>query len=322
MEWVETTAKTLDEAKELALDRLGVAADEAEFDVVEEPKPGLFGRLRGEARVRARVRPATVRPKHDRRRRKGKAGARTKGGDSRSKSDQRSTSDEGSPEPAETTGSQPATASDDGDDDARRGDQADRGKDREAQQERGGRSRGRSARSTGKQARQQRDDDQKEQQMDEESSVTPQEVGEAAEAFMSGLAEAFGATVSSELEVDGTEIEVRLTGSELGLLVGPGGRTLVAVQDLARVSSQRRLGDHDTRLRVDVGGYREKRRAALEKFAVAVSDEVRESGRPKALEPMASPDRKTVHDVVVGLDGVTSRSEGDDPRRRVVISPE
>ena len=58
------------------------------------------------------------------------------------------------------------------------------------------------------------------------------------------------------------------------------------------------------------------------KFAAAVADQVRESGRPKALEPMASPDRKVVHDAIVELDGVTSHSEGDDPRRRVVITPE
>ena len=61
MEWVEFTARTLEEAKDLALDRLGVAADDAEFEVLAEPKPGLFGRLRGEARVRARVRPAQAR---------------------------------------------------------------------------------------------------------------------------------------------------------------------------------------------------------------------------------------------------------------------
>jgi len=62
MEWVETTGKTIEAARESALDQLGVAADEAEFDVIEEPRPGLFGRMRGEARLRARVRPAQVRP--------------------------------------------------------------------------------------------------------------------------------------------------------------------------------------------------------------------------------------------------------------------
>ena len=69
MEWVETTGKTVADAREQALDRLGVAEDEAEFDVLEEPKTGLFGRTRGEARVRARIRPTAVRPKQERRNR-------------------------------------------------------------------------------------------------------------------------------------------------------------------------------------------------------------------------------------------------------------
>ena len=78
MEWVETTARTLDEAKDLALDRLGVAEDDAEFEILGEPKPGLFGRLRGEARVRARVRPAQARQKVERRDRRPR---KTEGGD-------------------------------------------------------------------------------------------------------------------------------------------------------------------------------------------------------------------------------------------------
>lgn len=155
-----------------------------------------------------------------------------------------------------------------------------------------------------------------------ESTVTPQEVGEAAVAFMADLATAFGVEgAETSLEVDGTDLDVRVTGGELGLMVGPGGRTLTAIQDLARVASQRRLGDHDTRLRIDVGGYREKRRAALEQFAATVAKQVIETGQPKALEPMASSDRKAVHDAIIEIDGVTSRSEGDDPKRRVVITP-
>ena len=76
MEWVETTGRTIDEAKELALDQLGVHEEDAEFDVLEEPRPGLFGRIRGEARVRARVRPTQPRPKTERRDRKRKPGRR------------------------------------------------------------------------------------------------------------------------------------------------------------------------------------------------------------------------------------------------------
>src|SRR3982750_1382419 len=72
MEWVETTGRTVEEAKDLALDQLGVDEQDAEFEVLEEPRPGLFGRIRGEARVRARVRPTTPRPKVERRARRRK----------------------------------------------------------------------------------------------------------------------------------------------------------------------------------------------------------------------------------------------------------
>lgn len=302
MEWVETTAKSLEAAKERALDQLGVAADEAEFEVLEEPRAGLFGRTRGEARVRARVKPTAARPKQERRNRgrKGRDGAKK----SRSKdarSEQPSDADEvEADEPRESS--------------------------RQASGQQGS---DRSSGSRSSQRSQSRSKQQKEQQVSRDDSgfngdrpsVSPQEVGDAAVAFMSGLARAFGADAETTVEIDGTELEVRVTGSELGLMVGHGGRTLIAVQDLARVASQRRLGDHDTRLKIDVAGYREKRRVALEKFATAVANEVVSTGEAKALEPMQSADRKIVHDALAAVDGVTSRSEGDDPVRRVVISP-
>lgn len=154
-----------------------------------------------------------------------------------------------------------------------------------------------------------------------ESNVTPEEVGEAAVTFMSGLADAFGAEASTSLDVDGIELSVSVTGQELGLLVGPGGRTLNAVQDLARVAAQRRLGDHETRLRIDVGGYRERRQEALSRFAKEVAESVRSSGSARSLEPMTSADRKVIHDVLNEEQGVESRSEGEDPNRRVVVVP-
>jgi len=67
MDWVETTGKSIDEATDRALAHLGVHRDDAEVEVIEEPKAGLFGRIRGEARVRARVRPSGPRPKRTRR---------------------------------------------------------------------------------------------------------------------------------------------------------------------------------------------------------------------------------------------------------------
>ena len=154
-------------------------------------------------------------------------------------------------------------------------------------------------------------------------AVPVEDVRAAAEGFARGLVDAFGLQATTSSQVDGTEIEVRIdaAGNGLGLLIGPSGRTLLAIQDLARVAAQRRLGDHETRLRFDVAGYREKRRAALERFAGEVAELVKSSGVARSLEPMPSSDRKVVHDTLTAIDGVVSRSEGEDPYRRIIVSP-
>lgn len=160
------------------------------------------------------------------------------------------------------------------------------------------------------------------------ATVPVADVSAAAEQFTSGLVAAFGLDGTTSAVVDGNEIEVRIDaasgsgqGTGLGLLIGPSGRTLLAIQDLARVAAQRRLGDHETRLRIDVAGYREKRRQALERFAREVAAMVIESGVARSLEPMPSSDRKVVHDTLTTIDGVVSRSEGEDPMRRIIVSP-
>jgi spoIIIJ-associated protein len=72
---------------------------------------------------------------------------------------------------------------------------------------------------------------------------------------------------------------------------------------------------------VDVGGYRERRRAALGTFAAQMAEEVKASGVARVLEPMSSADRKVIHDTLAGIEAISTRSEGDDPYRRVVIAP-
>jgi spoIIIJ-associated protein len=298
MEWVEVTAKSVDSAKELALDRLGISVDDAEFDIVEEPRPGLFGRTRGEARVRARVRPAVVRQKHDRRRRSNAA--------ERTTAPLADTASAAQPE----VDAQPVDRGDAAGDQRRR------------------RSRGRRENSANTPDLAASGDDQQGGAMEEQvqhdvEPVPVEDVRAAAEQFTSGLVGAFGLQATTSSVVDGREIEVRVdaAGDGLGLLIGPSGRTLLAIQDLARVAAQRRLGDHDTRLRVDVAGYREKRRAALERFAREVADLVKQSGVARSLEPMPSSDRKVIHDTLTAIDGVLTRSEGEDPYRRIIVSP-
>ena len=278
MEWVEFTARTLEEAKDLALDRLGVAADDAEFEVLAEPKPGLFGRLRGEARVRARVRPAQARQKVERRDRRPR---KSEGGDTAPKPARPRTP----AAPRQAAKPRQAAANDDAVEAADM-----------------------PARTTQKPMREQQD-------------VSAQQVGDEARKFIDELVAAFAFTGTTELIEDGDDLEVRVHGENLGLLVGPRGTTLQAVQDLARVASQRRLGDHDTRLRVDIGGYRQRRKEALDRFAIQMAEEVKQSGVARVLEPMSSADRKIVHDALSEVEGIGTRSEGDDPYRRVVITP-
>jgi len=282
MEWVTITAATLEDAKNLALDQLGVAAEDAEFDILEEPKQGLFGRMRGEARVRARVRPTSARAKAPRREARRDRGPRNeRGGDSRSSRSPRQ----------------------------RSGERRQRDTDRDS-----GRDSGRGAdRETGR-------EDARATRRDDAPKVPVTTVSEAATTFLQGVMDAAGLRASVTATVEGEEIDISVAGDDLTVFVGPKGATLTALQDLTRVVSQRRLGDHDTRLRIDVGGYRERRREALGRFAMKVAQDVMESGTPRILEPMNSADRKIVHDTLATVAEVVTHSEGDDPFRRVVVS--
>ena len=152
--------------------------------------------------------------------------------------------------------------------------------------------------------------------------VPMEQQAEVARGFLAGLVETFGAEASVEVRpIDEDTVELAIVGDDLGLLIGPKGQTLGAVQELARTVVQRKTGGRNGRLVVDVGGYREARRAALERFTHQVADEVKASGRARGLEPMSPADRKVVHDTVNDIDGVATTSEGEEPRRRVVILP-
>ncbi len=321
MDWVEASGKSLAEAKETVLDMLGVAEDDAEFVILSEPKAGLFGRLRGEARVQARVRPVAPPPKRTRRPRPDK---KREGGDrSRPKS---SGTKEGSSGGRGRQGSEATASSDDrGSNDESKNRDGGSGADGETANS--GRSRSRGPRqSGGNQSRQQekkasgRSSGDSEDNMEE--SLTLEQQGVAAQEFLAGLIREFGLDATVEYsEVDEETVQVAAVGDDLGLLVGPRGATLAAVQDLTRTFVQRQSENRTDRILVDVGGYREKRNAALRRFAEGIVAEVKGSGEERALEPMSPADRKVIHDTVNEIDGVETRSDGMEPSRYVVISP-
>jgi spoIIIJ-associated protein len=145
---------------------------------------------------------------------------------------------------------------------------------------------------------------------------------ELATDFVREVVARFGitATTTARLtEDDGIYISVN--GDNLGLLVGPKGATVEALQELTRTVVQRHTEEHTSRIVVDVGGYRERRAAALRQFVLEAAADVLRTGAPEALEPMSPSDRKVVHDTVNELEGLETSSEGIEPRRHVVIRP-
>ena len=288
MEWVEVTGKTVEEAREKAVDLLGVAEEDAEVEVLAEAKMGLFGRLREEARVRARVEPTVPRSKDDGRKRR--AGTR-----------------------AAKEAASPASG----------GPQAAPAAVRERPEPEKRAERPRQVRSQASVAVVDNEAKGESAMSEERVEVPVVEQAEVAKEFLDGLLAILGVdgatTKVVQLEEDTAELQV--TGGDLGLLIGPKGATLLALQDLARTVVQRRTGARTGRLLLDVAGYRQKRKEALERFTHKVVGEVVATRLPVALEPMSSADRKIVHDTVNAVDGVTTTSEGEDPRRRVVVHP-
>ena len=149
------------------------------------------------------------------------------------------------------------------------------------------------------------------------------EQGELAASFVRGLVERFGAPSAqvSVHDIDDDTIEVRVEGDDLGLLIGPKGAALQSLQELTRTVVQRQTGARSGRILVDVSGYRAKRKEALERFARKIADDVLASATRVVLEPMNPADRKVIHDTINSIDGVSTSSEGEEPRRRVVVSP-
>lgn len=109
-------------------------------------------------------------------------------------------------------------------------------------------------------------------------------------------------------------------GSDLEKLVGSRGNVLEALQELTRLAVQQETGVR-CRLMLDIAGWRAGRREELRELGRSTAERVQDSGERVRLQPMTPFERKVVHDAVATVNGVTSESEGEDPRRRVVVIP-
>ncbi len=122
-----------------------------------------------------------------------------------------------------------------------------------------------------------------------------------------------------DMDVEGDRAVVSIVGDGLDALVGDNGKVLEALQELTRLAVVRETGER-SRLMLDVGGFRANRRAEVLELAKRVIEAVRTSGEPESLGAMSPFERKVVHDAVAD-GGLRSESEGEEPRRYVVVMP-
>ena len=148
-----------------------------------------------------------------------------------------------------------------------------------------------------------------------------EEQAKVSAAFIEGLLDAFGleGTVSTRIDDDVLYIDVQ--GEQTEALIGPKGSVMQSVLELTRTVVQRKTYGAP-RMRIDIAGYVERRREALRIYTGKLAAQVIDDQGEIMLEPMNAADRKVVHDAVAEIDHVRSFSEGEDPRRAVVIAYE
>jgi spoIIIJ-associated protein len=145
--------------------------------------------------------------------------------------------------------------------------------------------------------------------------------GDVAADYLESLLDILDLDGDLDMDVEGERAVVAIVGKGLGSLIGDKGETLEALQELTRLAVQREMGVR-SRLMLDIGGFRAKRRAELAELGTEVSNRVAASGEPERLAAMSPFERKVVHDAVAAVSGVHSESEGEEPQRRVVVLPD
>lgn len=145
--------------------------------------------------------------------------------------------------------------------------------------------------------------------------------GDVAGDYLERLLDILDVDGDIDLDVEGDRASVAIVGGQLSDLVGRDGAVLDALQELTRLAVAQSTGVR-SRLMLDIGGFRAKRRADLSSLAGEAARRVATSRQPERLSPMNPFERKVVHDVVAAVAGVRSESEGEEPNRRVVILPD
>ena len=142
---------------------------------------------------------------------------------------------------------------------------------------------------------------------------------EIAADYVEGLLDVADLDGDIDMDVEGDRALVSVVGATLQELVGPRGEVLEALQELTRLAVHRQTGVR-TRIMLDVGGYRARRRMELTALGRDAAEDVSRTGVARRLDPMTPFERKIIHDAVAAA-GLQSESEGEEPNRRVVVLP-
>ena len=159
------------------------------------------------------------------------------------------------------------------------------------------------------------------ERIDDRPVIDLEEQSNIARKFLEGLVDAYGLEGTVEATVDDDVIVAEVNGEQTEALVGVKGSTRSAIHELTRTVLQRYSQD-TARLRLDIAGYAERRRQALTIYAKQLIDQLLVDGGEIMLEAMSAADRKVIHDAGSAREGITSYSEGEAPRRFVVLAAE
>jgi len=183
----------------------------------------------------------------------------------------------------------------------------------------GGNQRGRRSPARDKGRDMSQNEERREPKIDDRPEMTIEDQARIASEFLEGLVGAFGLEGTVTTVVEDDVIVADVDGEQTEALVGVRGSVRSAIHELTRTVMQRYAQD-TARLRLDIAGYAERRRQALTIYAERLIDQLLKEGGEIMLEPMSPADRKVIHDAAAARDGVNSYSEGEAPRRYVVLT--
>ena len=305
MEWVEVKGPSVEVAVEAALAELGIESrEDADIEILQEPEKGFLGIGRTDAVVRVKPRPKKRR--------------RTRASKGKQDSDR-----QGSRQQSGRSGQGRRTSKAQ---DQNQSQAPGRGRDqrKKPEQRQPGRSSSRDAVAAKKQPEKRAprgDNGPKSETQPRETTVSREEQATVVGEFLEGLLNAFGLEGTVETRVDEDIIYANVIGSETEALVGSRGIILQSIHELAKTVVQRKTQE-SARIRLDIAGYAERRREALKIYAQRLGQQVLDDGGEVMVEPMNAAERKVIHDSIGEMEGLRTYSEGEEPRRSVVIAAE